>query len=55
MKNIIGPEEMAQWPALLDTAGVIPHLYGKAEAREGRKMGHTTRLFPIGASPGQPA
>jgi 5-(carboxyamino)imidazole ribonucleotide synthase len=22
------------------------HLYGKAEARPGRKMGHTTRLFP---------
>jgi 5-(carboxyamino)imidazole ribonucleotide synthase len=22
------------------------HLYGKAEARPGRKMGHTTRLLP---------
>jgi len=24
------------------------HLYGKAEARPGRKMGHVTRLFPKG-------
>ncbi len=33
-------------------SGLIPHLYGKAEAREGRKMGHVTRLFPRGALPG---
>jgi hypothetical protein len=32
--------------------GLIPHLYGKAEARPGRKMGHVTRLFPKGALPG---
>ena len=25
------------------------HLYGKAEAREGRKTGHVTRLLPLGA------
>ncbi len=54
MKNIVGPEEMAQWPALLAAPGVIPHLYGKADAREGRKMGHTTRLFPPGALPAEP-
>lgn len=34
-------------------SGLIPHLYGKAEAREGRKMGHVTRLFPRGALPGR--
>ncbi len=55
MKNIVGPEEMAQWPALLATPGVIPHLYGKAEPRDGRKMGHFTRLHPPGTLPRDPA
>jgi 5-(carboxyamino)imidazole ribonucleotide synthase len=48
MKNLVGPEEVAQWPAILATPGLVPHLYGKAEARPGRKMGHVTRLFPFG-------
>ena len=48
MNNLVGPEEMAQWPAILATPGLVPHLYGKAEARPGRKMGHVTRLFPYG-------
>jgi 5-(carboxyamino)imidazole ribonucleotide synthase len=52
MKNLVGPEEAALWPQILATAGLIPHLYGKAEARPGRKMGHVTRLFPKGALPG---
>ncbi|MSP05369.1 MAG: 5-(carboxyamino)imidazole ribonucleotide synthase [Acetobacteraceae bacterium] len=52
MKNLIGPEEAALWPEILATPGLIPHLYGKAEARPGRKMGHVTRLFPHGALPG---
>jgi 5-(carboxyamino)imidazole ribonucleotide synthase len=52
MKNLIGPEGMALWPAALAEPGVIPHLYGKAEALPGRKMGHVTRLFPRGALPG---
>ena len=46
MKNLVGPEDVALWPAILATPGLIPHLYGKAEARPGRKMGHVTRLFP---------
>ena len=45
--------EMALWPTILATPGLIPHLYGKAEARPGRKMGHVTRLFPRGALPGE--
>lgn len=53
MKNLVGPEEAALWPEILRTPGLIPHLYGKAEARPGRKMGHVTRLFPRGALPGQ--
>lgn len=34
------------WPALLAVPGVYLHLYGKAEARKGRKMGHVTLLAP---------
>ena len=52
MKNLVGPEETALGPRIVATPGFIPHLYGKAEAREGRKMGHVTRLFPKGALPG---
>ncbi len=49
MKNIVGPAELACWPAILAEPGLLPHLYGKAEARPGRKMGHVTRLFPRGS------
>jgi 5-(carboxyamino)imidazole ribonucleotide synthase len=52
MKNLIGPEGMALWPMALAELGVIPHLYGKADALPGRKMGHVTKLFPRGALPG---
>jgi 5-(carboxyamino)imidazole ribonucleotide synthase len=52
MKNLVGPEEAALWPRILATPGFIPHLYGKDEARPGRKMGHVTRLFPKGSLPG---
>jgi 5-(carboxyamino)imidazole ribonucleotide synthase len=53
MRNLVGPEGLALWPAVLATPGLIPHLYGKAEARPGRKMGHVTRLFPKGSLPGE--
>jgi 5-(carboxyamino)imidazole ribonucleotide synthase len=53
MKNLVGPEETALWPSILATRGLIPHLYGKVEARPGRKMGHVTRLFPRGSLPGE--
>ncbi|HUZ63780.1 MAG TPA: 5-(carboxyamino)imidazole ribonucleotide synthase [Acetobacteraceae bacterium] len=52
MKNLVGPAEAALWPRIVAEPGLIPHLYGKAEARPGRKMGHVTRLFPRGALPG---
>jgi 5-(carboxyamino)imidazole ribonucleotide synthase len=52
MQNLIGPEGMRAWPAALAGAGLCPHLYGKAEVRPGRKMGHVTALFPLGALPG---
>ena len=53
MKNLIGPEDMELWPRILATPGLIPHHYGKAEARPGRKMGHFNRLFPKGSLPGE--
>ena len=51
MKNLVGPAETALWPEIVATPGLIPHLYGKSEARPGRKMGHVTRLFARGALP----
>ena len=53
MKNLVGPDGLALWPAILQTPGLIPHHYGKSQARPGRKMGHVTRLFPRGALPGR--
>jgi len=44
MENIIGAEADA-WESLSKTGAL--HLYGKAESRPGRKMGHVTRLLPL--------
>jgi 5-(carboxyamino)imidazole ribonucleotide synthase len=44
MENLIGAEGVARWPELLAEPGARLHLYGKGEARPGRKMGHVTRL-----------
>jgi 5-(carboxyamino)imidazole ribonucleotide synthase len=52
MKNLVGPAEIALWPEIVAAPGLIPHHYGKTEARPGRKMGHVTRLFPRGGLPG---
>ncbi len=43
MTNLIG-EDALHWPELLAEAGARLHLYGKRDARPGRKMGHVTRL-----------
>ncbi len=53
MKNLVGPEAMALWPEILATSELLPHHYGKKDARPGRKMGHVNRLFPRGALPGE--
>jgi 5-(carboxyamino)imidazole ribonucleotide synthase len=45
MTNLIG-EQAGSWRELADEPGLALHLYGKTEARAGRKMGHTTRLYP---------
>ncbi len=47
MLNLIGDDARA-WARLLLAEGAHLHLYGKAEARPGRKMGHVTRLLPAG-------
>lgn len=43
MENLIG-DDMDRLPDLLGKDGVQIHLYGKAETRPGRKMGHVNRL-----------
>jgi 5-(carboxyamino)imidazole ribonucleotide synthase len=43
MTNLIG-DDVDQWPALVAEPGAHLHLYGKTEARPGRKMGHVTRV-----------
>ncbi len=49
MMNLLGdvwPETgQPAWPELLSTPGTTLHLYGKQEARVGRKMGHATTLL----------
>lgn len=43
MQNLIG-DEANDWPAFLVEGDGHLHLYGKNEARPGRKMGHVTRV-----------
>ena len=43
MRNLIG-DAAENWPTILADPGSHLHLYGKAAARPGRKMGHVTRL-----------
>jgi len=44
MRNLIG-HDVDAWEQILAEPGAHLHLYGKAEARAGRKMGHVTRIF----------
>jgi len=48
MENLLG-DDVDRWPAILADPRAKLHLYGKAEARPGRKMGHVTRLLPRSA------
>ncbi|MBU2958762.1 5-(carboxyamino)imidazole ribonucleotide synthase [Paracoccus sp. 1_MG-2023] len=43
MENLIG-DDMARVPSLLAEPRVQLHLYGKGDARPGRKMGHANRI-----------
>jgi 5-(carboxyamino)imidazole ribonucleotide synthase len=46
MENLLG-DDVLSWPDLVSEPGARLHLYGKAEARPGRKMGHVTRILPL--------
>ena len=50
MKNLIG-RDVERWPALAADPAAHLHLYGKTDARDGRKMGHVTWLAPPDAPP----
>ena len=45
MKNLIG-DDVDNWQTYLADPATRLHLYGKAETRQGRKMGHVTWLIP---------
>jgi 5-(carboxyamino)imidazole ribonucleotide synthase len=45
LKDLIGGD-VHEWRDILADPAAKLHLYGKAEARPGRKMGHVTRLKP---------
>jgi 5-(carboxyamino)imidazole ribonucleotide synthase len=47
MTNLVGAEA-DDWPQLAADPQARLHLYGKREARPGRKMGHVNRLRPMG-------
>jgi 5-(carboxyamino)imidazole ribonucleotide synthase len=50
MTNLIG-DDVTQWLTILEQPDAHLHLYGKVEARPGRKMGHVTRLIPRTSGP----
>ncbi len=52
MDNLLGGAA-GEWEALLSDPAAHLHLYGKGEARPGRKMGHVTRV--VGADTSSPA
>ena len=43
MDNLIG-DDVDRWPELVAQRGAHVHIYGKGDARPGRKMGHVTRV-----------
>jgi 5-(carboxyamino)imidazole ribonucleotide synthase len=45
MTNLLG-DEAGEWAQIAAEPGAVLHLYGKAEARPGRKMGHVNRVRP---------
>jgi 5-(carboxyamino)imidazole ribonucleotide synthase len=45
MDNLIG-DDLDRWPELVADPDLHVHIYGKGEARPGRKMGHVTRVSP---------
>ncbi len=52
MRNLIG-DDVAAIPTIVTDPRAKLHLYGKTEARPGRKMGHVTWLFAPGTRPSE--
>lgn len=50
MANLLG-DAVDGWPRLAREPDTAIHIYGKAKAMPGRKMGHVTRLYPPGRNP----
>ncbi|MCW8951490.1 MAG: 5-(carboxyamino)imidazole ribonucleotide synthase [Rhodospirillales bacterium] len=50
MKNLLG-HDVDGWAEYLTHPNAKLHLYGKKEARPGRKMGHVNTLYPKGSGP----
>lgn len=48
LRNIVGPEALEAYAILAEDGEAHLHLYGKKEAREGRKMGHVTYVKGVG-------
>jgi 5-(carboxyamino)imidazole ribonucleotide synthase len=46
MENLIG-DDVDAWQTLAHDPSTALHLYGKAAARPGRKMGHVNRVAPL--------
>ncbi|MDX1580750.1 MAG: hypothetical protein R3360_03900 [Alphaproteobacteria bacterium] len=46
MTTLLG-DEVQGAEALARDGEVFVHLYGKEEARPGRKMGHVTKIMPL--------
>lgn len=46
MRNIVGQDALCAYDILGEDGEAHVHHYGKAQAREGRKMGHVTRVGP---------
>ena len=53
MDNLIG-DDVDRWPEILADPAAHLHIYGKGEARPGRKMGHVTRVSAARCSSDRP-
>ena len=50
MENLLG-DAIEAWPVFARQPATAIHLYDKTDILPGRKMGHVTRLFPLGHNP----
>ncbi len=50
MDNLLG-DAVDEWADMSRQADTALHIYGKVGTAPGRKMGHVTRLYPLGGNP----